>query len=401
MSNPSAQVPHQPETWTSSVISIAHNGGYVSIGTTINCEEGSEAYDVDDVLVGTFRDEDGASDALCDRWEAKNGGGPTNLEADENTGATSDINTRTVAVTFFPDKRAQSQRRIDLTLPQLADQIRRKTGPSKEKLPWLKLMVFGEKRSDRNCLRTNANAEGLTGIEVEYDKGEIAFDTAIAAMRTAKLSALAYTSPSYVPTTKERWRILLPLSTNCEPEEREKFVARVNGLFKGKLAPESFNLSLAYLYGSVNGNPAHRAEVIDGDFIDLRTDLDQDAIGKSASPRPKPGAGKHITSADIADAFKHRDPGKGLGEGITFDQPVIDFELVKAECAWLRTVHETHGAGELEPLWKMVANVCVFLPNGDKLIHELSNGDARYTREETEGQSIAGPTSQQLRLAAM
>ena len=57
-------------------------------------------------------------------------------------------------------------------------------------------------------------------------------------------------------------------------------VARVNGLFGGKLAPESFVLSQAYLYGRVNDNPAHRVEVIDGDFIDLRTDLDPGAIGK-------------------------------------------------------------------------------------------------------------------------
>src|SRR5215471_3925374 len=43
----------------------------------------------------------------------------------------SDIDTRTVAVTFFPDKSAQSQRCANLTLPQLAEQIRLKTGRSK------------------------------------------------------------------------------------------------------------------------------------------------------------------------------------------------------------------------------------------------------------------------------
>ena len=56
----------------------------------------------------------------------------------------------------------------------------------------------------------------------------------------------------------------MPLSQNYPPEVREKFVARVNGLFGGKLAPESFVLSQAYLYGSVNNNPNHRVEVIDG-----------------------------------------------------------------------------------------------------------------------------------------
>src|SRR5262249_37095470 len=145
------------------------------------------------------------------------------------------------------------------------------------------------------------------GIEVEHDKGEIAFDTAIAVLRTAKLRALFYTSPSYVPATKERWRILLPLSNNLPPDMRALLVARVNGLFDGKLASESFVLSQAYLYGSVNDNPAHRVETIDGDFIDLRTDLDpgpigKDPTGKDAKPsgqRGEEGAAPGRTDAEI------------------------------------------------------------------------------------------------------
>ena len=112
----------------------------------------------------------------------------------------------------------------------------------------------------------------ITGVEVEHDAGEIAFGTALATILKAGIRCIIYTSPSYVPGVKERWRILLPLSQNREPEVREKFVARVNGLFGGKLAPESFVLSQAYLYGSVNNNPDHRVEVIDGDFLDLRDD---------------------------------------------------------------------------------------------------------------------------------
>ena len=114
--------------------------------------------------------------------------------------------------------------------------------------------MFGDKRSVKNCLRTNENVLHITGIEVEHDEGEITFDTALAVMLKARLRCLLYTSPSYVPASKERWRILLPLSQNHPPETREKFVARINGLFGGKLAAESFVLSQAYLYGHVN-NP--------------------------------------------------------------------------------------------------------------------------------------------------
>ena len=149
-------------------------------------------------------------------------------------------------------------------------------------LPWLKLAIFGNKKSEKNCLRTNANMLHVTGIEAEHDAGEISFDTAIAVMREARIRSLLYTSPSYVPAAKERWRILVPLSQNHPPETREKLVARINGLFGGKIAPESFTLSQAYLFGHVN-NPDHRVEVVDGDFLDLRDDLYAGSIFKDGS----------------------------------------------------------------------------------------------------------------------
>ena len=194
----------------------------------------------------------------------------------------SDIDARTVRITFFPDEAAQSLLTEDLTLSQLADRITKQTAASKMELPWLKLAVFGNKRSEKNCLRTNANVVQITGIETEHDAGELSFDTAIAVMREARVRSLLYTSPSYMPATKERWRILVPLSQNYSPETRENLVARINGMFGGKIAPESFVLSQAYLFGHVD-NPNHRVEVVDGDFLDLRDDLYGGSIFKDGS----------------------------------------------------------------------------------------------------------------------
>ena len=56
-------------------------------------------------------------------------------------------------------------------------------------------------------------------------------------------------------------------------------VARLNGILGGILAPESFTLSQSYYYGSVNKSAEHRAVIIEGDYIDLRADLDNGAIG--------------------------------------------------------------------------------------------------------------------------
>ncbi len=54
-----------------------------------------------------------------------------------------------------------------------------------------------------------------------------------------------------------------------------------HGLLGGVLAPQSWTLSQAYYYGRVNGNPAHRVEIVDGTTpIDLADELDEIAIGK-------------------------------------------------------------------------------------------------------------------------
>ena len=87
-------------------------------------------------------------------------------------------------------------RRVDMTLPQLAEHIRFQTAASKMALPWLKLAIFGNQRSEKNSLRTNENVLQITGIEVEHDAGEIAFGTALATILKAGIRCILYTSPS-------------------------------------------------------------------------------------------------------------------------------------------------------------------------------------------------------------
>jgi Mesyanzhinovviridae DNA polymerase len=162
--------------------------------------------------------------------------GKTEVEDETEVGKTNgqggpdpvyDIATHRMTVTFFPNRAAKSHRREVLTLGQLAELIQRATMPTKLALPWLKMQTFGDVPSRKGCLRYDANVQELTGIEVDYDKGTIAFDTAIATIDRAGLRALLYTTPSYIPATKERWRILLPLSKNLPPTEHGKLVARV------------------------------------------------------------------------------------------------------------------------------------------------------------------------------
>ena len=135
----------------------------------------------------------------------------------------------------------------------------------------------------RKCLRNDANVLELHGLEGEHDKGTMTLDDAVARLSRAGIRFLIYTSPSYVPGTKERWRVLVPFSRALAPSLRVGLLARLNGILDGCLAPESFTLSQAYYFGSVAGNPDHRCGMSDGDFIDLRDDLIAGAIFKDGS----------------------------------------------------------------------------------------------------------------------
>ncbi len=184
-----------------------------------------------------------------------------------------------LAVTIFTSKEASTCREERRTLRQLARLIRATDAAAKDDLPWIKLACFGRARSENNCLRNNANVLAITGIEGDYDAQIIGFDEAHETLLKAGIRALLYTSPGYTPETP-RWRVLCPLSREYPPARREAFLGRVQGLFHGAFAPESFTLSQSYYYGSVKKNPAHRVEVLDGDAIDLRDDLDEIWMGK-------------------------------------------------------------------------------------------------------------------------
>ena len=208
-----------------------------------------------------------------------------------------------IHVTFFRDAFAKTLSTKDMTLEALRDLILATTASEKGKLPWLKLAVFGEKKSDKGSLRHDANVITISGIELDYDGEKMSFNEAVDIAEGQRLWALLYTSPRHT-AGKPRWRILLPTSRALPPEMRKKLVMRVNGLYGGIFSQESFTLSQAYYCGSVNSNPEHRAEVarsciIHGgtgkviDFprrIDECNDLDAGALGKSGKPKPN-GAG--------------------------------------------------------------------------------------------------------------
>jgi len=193
-----------------------------------------------------------------------------------------DIDTQKLFLTMFKNETGSPRYKAELTLPEWRDKILTADADVKNKLLWLKGAHFGDIKSKNGSYRTNLNVESFSAIVVEYDGGEISVDDGVAILAKAGVRSLIYTSPSH-SIDKPRWRIVLPLSYNAAKTRHDILVATVNGLFDGKLAPESFTLSQSYYFGSVNHNPDHRCEIVDGKFLDMADKLYAGAIFKDGS----------------------------------------------------------------------------------------------------------------------
>ncbi|MEJ6848604.1 AAA family ATPase [Sinorhizobium fredii] len=192
---------------------------------------------------------------------------------------------RPLAVTRFRSQSAKSKKTLELTLRQIADMIEGVRAEEKADLPWLKLACFGNERTEHGSLRSNKNMSEISGVELDYDAGTIPPNRARDMLEEARIAGLIYSTPSHrQPSKGNRWRVLLPCSRPYDPAERERLVARVQGVFKGKAAAESFTPSQAFYYGSTEGGTPATTYLADGDYIDHADHLDDGAIGRDGKP---------------------------------------------------------------------------------------------------------------------
>jgi len=122
---------------------------------------------------------------------------------------------------------------------------------SKQNCPLIKLATFGDERSPKGSFRTDKNMLTITGIEGDYDGEKVPPEEAVTRLKAVNVEAIVYTTPSHTPG-KPRWRVLVPLSKPFPPDERERFVALLNGALGGILNVESFTQSQSFYYGRVS-----------------------------------------------------------------------------------------------------------------------------------------------------
>jgi len=170
--------------------------------------------------------------------------------------------------TLFPSNAAWSASETPWDSERIANLILYQSARIKDALPMIKLARFGTVRTNHGCLRSDENLLDVTGLEGDYDAGECGAEWAASELRRFGIEALVYTTASHTDT-RPRWRVLAPFSEGREPAIRDGMVSRLNGVLEGVLAPESWDLSRSYYYGSVRGQPLSEVIRVEGTRIDL------------------------------------------------------------------------------------------------------------------------------------
>ena len=178
-----------------------------------------------------------------------------------------------------------------MTLHDLIEESVWTTRPVKDQLPLLKLATYGDLLQPRHdgkapfSKRWAGNITAISGIEVDYDAGQLPMGDAVAKLNAAGVAFGSYTSFSHT-AEKARWRIICPLSEPMQLSHRARLVARVNGVLGGILATESFADAQCYYAGHRDGATDDEFYVSRaGRFIDRCDDLDAGSIGL---PPPTP-----------------------------------------------------------------------------------------------------------------
>lgn len=194
-----------------------------------------------------------------------------------------------VYMTVFDDRRALVMKEGLRTMRQLAARIPRKVSAGKDQMGHIKLARFSGEKTVRGSYRHNDALLAVSGVEGDYDAGEMSVDEALGALKDACVAAIVYTTPSHQKNGKgHRWRVFCPLSEEVLPDRRAQLAARVNGILGGVLSGESFTASQSFAFGAVAGRPPPEVRIVDGRFLDHCDDLDAGAIGKSIVEKGEP-----------------------------------------------------------------------------------------------------------------
>jgi hypothetical protein len=249
-----------------------------------------------------------------------------------------------IAVTRFPNAAALRKRTREMSMRELRDEIRDTAADDKARLPWFKLGRFGGDRTDKGCLRSDANVEAVTGLEADYDGEAITINEAASRLREARVAALLYSTPSST-AERPRWRAFLPFADEHRPEARTGFMERLNAIFEGEIDGASFTLSQSYYGGNVEGRPPIMTRLVDGDFIDMVRGLDRLPKGRRRDGETTRHA---LDESRSGEAFRLATEIKNQGGGsfAKFESALADDPEL---AAWAKDKRQVERAWERAP----------------------------------------------------
>jgi hypothetical protein len=153
-------------------------------------------------------------------------------------------------ITVFADVLARKKQECWVTLSSLQRSHYEIVASEKSLLPLIKLAKFGDQRTKNGSLRSDNNLLTITGIEGDYDDGNVSIEEACKRLDAAGINGLILPTPSHT-SDFPRWRVICPISAERTVELRDTFSAHLNNALGGILARESFTKSQAFYFGSV------------------------------------------------------------------------------------------------------------------------------------------------------
>jgi hypothetical protein len=139
----------------------------------------------------------------------------------------------------------------------------------KDEGPLFKLAKFGDLReAEDKSYRSNENVISVSGVVGDIDRNSPGFSEAVSILRKAGIKAIVKTSASYDPENK-KIHVICPFSRGLPPEAHRREVAKLNRVFAGVLASESFVLSQAfYFFPGIGKSQNAQVEAVEGECID-------------------------------------------------------------------------------------------------------------------------------------
>ncbi len=186
---------------------------------------------------------------------------------------TMDLSQTLVRVSLFKKIYADNHSQKDIALVEIKNLSEALAAQSKESLPLIKLATFGERQPDKKTSRTDANVLSITGVELDYDNGELSYEDAVNRLCAAPILAIVYTTTQH---TEEhpRLRVLVPFlnpfkgTTDQMRNRRTLVINAVEDILGITAATESHTLSQAFFIGRIPGCSAARSEIVLGKYID-------------------------------------------------------------------------------------------------------------------------------------